>query len=157
MATRVADRAVLDTNVLLAATDEGRDDHHRALFALERWPALGTSVYTSGQILREYLVVATRPVERNGLGLSRLDALANVTVMRKRLHLLDENRHVVDRLADLVAEVDCGGKQIHDANVVATSLVHGIGAIATANIADFDRYRGFVTIIDMATIDASRR
>jgi len=153
MATRVADRVVLDTNVLLAATDEGRREHARSLFALEKWPALGTAVYISGQILREYLAVATRPVERNGLGLSRVDAVANAAAMRERLHLLDENRHVADRLADLVAQVDCSGKQIHDANVVATALVHGVEAIATANTADFDRYRHLVTIIDVATVD----
>jgi predicted nucleic acid-binding protein len=152
MGTKVAERVVLDTNVLLAATDEGRATHAASLYALERWPASGTTVYTSGQILREYLVVATRPVEQNGLGLSRVDALANVRVMRQRLSLLEENRRVADRLAGLVADIDCSGKQIHDANVVATALAHGISAIATANTADFDRFIELVTIVDIHTV-----
>jgi predicted nucleic acid-binding protein len=62
MATTVAERALLDTNVLLAATDEGRDQHARAIETLDEWPAAGTTLYTSGQILREYLAVATRPL-----------------------------------------------------------------------------------------------
>jgi predicted nucleic acid-binding protein len=61
MATPVADRAILDTNVLLAATDEAREDHEDAIAAINLWPASGVVLYTSGQILREYLAVATRP------------------------------------------------------------------------------------------------
>ncbi len=55
----VADRVVLDTNVLIAATDQGRPEHARALSALIDWPAAGTALYSTGQVLREYLSVAT--------------------------------------------------------------------------------------------------
>ncbi len=82
MATLVADRAVLDTNVLLAATDQARERHMQALAALNVWPASGLVLYTSGQIMREYLAVATRPVDRNGLGMGRRDAIANVRALR---------------------------------------------------------------------------
>jgi predicted nucleic acid-binding protein len=147
--TRVAERVVIDTNVLLAATDEGRREHARCVAALDSWPAAGTTLYTSGQILREYLVVATRPAEQNGLGLSPSDALTNSATLRKRLQMLDEDRRVADRLADLLSTVECAGKQIHDANMVATALVHGIGAIATLNTDDFDRFRAVISIVDV--------
>ena len=78
------DRAMLDTNVLLAATDEGRAEHDQALEIVNDWPGRGTTLYTSGQIMREYLAVATRPAERNGLGLKLADALANVRAFRGR-------------------------------------------------------------------------
>lgn len=55
MATRVADRAVVDTNVLLAATDADRAAYPRARAVLDEWPAQGTTLYASGQILRDYL------------------------------------------------------------------------------------------------------
>jgi predicted nucleic acid-binding protein len=77
MATKVADlatvpdRVMLDTNVLLAATDESRPEHRDALTVVNDWAARRTDLYTSGQILREYLAVATRPAGKNGLGLSR--------------------------------------------------------------------------------------
>lgn len=50
---------MLDTNILLTATDEGRAEHERALDVINGWPAHGTTLYTSGQIIREYLSVAT--------------------------------------------------------------------------------------------------
>ena len=91
-------RAMLDTNVLLAATDQARAEHDEALWVVNSWPGRGTTLYASGQILREYLAVATRPAERNGLGLNQADALANVRALRGRTTLLVEDGKVADRL-----------------------------------------------------------
>lgn len=149
MATRVADRILLDTNVLLAATDESRSEHLLAVAALDVWPGAGTVLYTSGQILREYLAVATRPLDRNGLGLTRMDAVANVRALRARLRFLDEDAKVADRLAQLIEQIECAGKQVHDAQVVATALVHGIESLATSNAGDFARFSGLLHVIDL--------
>lgn len=142
--TRVADRALLDTNVLLAATDQARRTHHSSLAVLNEWPAQGVVLYTSGQILREYLGVATRPIAHNGLGLTLPDALDNVQALRGRLHCLAETDKVHDRLLELLGDVPCTGKQVHDANIVATALVHGIDTIATNNLADFTQFGKYV-------------
>lgn len=139
-ATRAAERVLLDTNVLLAATDEGRPEHRAALALFQDWPAQGTALYTSGQVLREYLVVATRPRARNGLGMEVSDALANVAAFRGRLRFLPEDEKVFDRLAGLLDEAPCPGKPIHDAHVAATMLVHGVETIVTSNLADFARF-----------------
>lgn len=149
MATRVADRAVLDTNVLLAASDEARAEHEEAVAAINEWPASGMVLYTSGQILREYLAVATRALDHNGLGLARPDAVANVRALRTRLHLLVENVKVSDRLLQLLDGIECAGKQIHDANVVATMLVHGIETVTTLNVADFARFDNHVRVVGL--------
>jgi predicted nucleic acid-binding protein len=155
MPTRVADlaivpdRVMLDTNVLLAATDEGRAEHRDALTVLNDWAATRTDLCTSGQILREYLAVATRPAEKNGLGLSLPDALGNVRAIRDRTTLLAEDSKVADRLLGLLADIDCRGKQVHDANLVATMLVHGIGTVITMNLADFARFAGHVSLIGL--------
>lgn len=150
MATRVADRLLLDTNVLLAATDEGRSAHGQAVAAINEWPAAGTTLYTSGQVLREYLSVATRPVAQNGLGLAREDAAANVRALRDRLRFLAEHERVHERLLALLDDVECLGKQVHDANIVATMLVHGIDAILTINVADFTRFTDQIRVVDLA-------
>ena len=76
------DRVMLDTNVLLAATDEGRAEHRDALTIMNEWAAGDTTLCTSGQILREYLAVATRPTEQNGLGLKPADAVSNMRAIR---------------------------------------------------------------------------
>jgi predicted nucleic acid-binding protein len=153
MATRVADlsivpdRVMLDTNVLLAATDESRAEHRDALMVLNDWASVRTDLCTSGQVLREYLAVATRPAENNGLGLNLTDALGNVRAIRERTTLLAENSKVADRLLGLLADVECTGKQVHDANLVATMLVHGVSAMVTMNLADFARFAGQVSLI----------
>lgn len=150
MATRVADRLLLDTNVLLAATDEGRSAYGQAVTAINEWPAAGTTLYTSGQVLREYLSVATRPVAQNGLGLAREDAAANVRALRDRLRFLAEHERVHERLLALLDDVECLGKPVHDANIVATMLVHGIDAILTINVADFTRFTDQIRVVDLA-------
>lgn len=155
MATRAGDlvsapaRAMLDTNVLLTATDEGRPEHYQALAVFNEWPAQGTVLYLSGQILREYLAVATRPVDLNGLGLSQDAALANMRAFREQTSSLTEDNKVTDQLLGLLAKVACSGKQVHDANVVATMLVHGIDTIVTANVSDFARFGDKVKLIDL--------
>jgi predicted nucleic acid-binding protein len=149
MATPVADRAILDTNVLLAATDEAREDHEDAIAAINLWPASGVVLYTSGQILREYLAVATRPVDRNGLGMGQPDAVANVRALRTRLNLLAEDVKVSERLLELLETVECAGKQVHDANVVATMLVHGIDTVVTRNVDDFVRFGHQVHVVGL--------
>jgi predicted nucleic acid-binding protein len=142
-------RAMLDTNVLLAATDEGRAQHDQALRIVNDWPGRGTTLYTSGQIIREYLAVATRPAEKNGLGMRLPDALANARAFRARTSLLAEDGKVADRLLALLDDVSCGGKQIHDANVVATMLVHGIDTIVTINLIDFARFERQVRLVGL--------
>lgn len=65
---------VLDTNVLLSATAPLRPLHRAALVVLNEWPNQGIVLSVSSQVLREYLVVATRPVQANGLGLDLHDS-----------------------------------------------------------------------------------
>jgi len=89
----------------------------------------GHHAYISGQVLREYLSVATRPLERNGLG--RADAMTNVRAFRARTRLLDESLKVADQLFALLDAIDCAGRQVHDANIVSTMLAHGITTLVT--------------------------
>ncbi len=100
--------------------------------------------------MREYLVVATRPAELNGLGIGTPEALANVNAIRARMRFLNENRAVFARLRALLNDVDCSGKNVHDANVVATALSHGVQRILTSNIQDFAR---FISVVELLELD----
>lgn len=145
------DRAVfVDTNVLLSASDPHRALHRSALEILNDWPNQGQALATSAQVLREYLVVATRPVEVNGLGLSLDDALANVAAFRSRMRFLEETEQVWERLRALVSSCRCLGKQIHDANLVAISLSAGVTRLVTANPGDFSRFSPELEIIALS-------
>ena len=152
--TRAADlaiapgRVMLDTNVFLAATDERRAEHADALMLLNRWPE-DSVLCASGQILREYLAVATRPADRNGLGLKPAEAAANVRAIRDRVTLLAEDARVTERLLRLSDDVPFAGRQVHDANVVATMLVHGVGVLVTMNTSDFGRFCSHVSVLEL--------
>ena len=140
MATTADSGAVfLDTNVLLTATTPARPLHEAALEVFDVWPDRGLRLCTSGQVLREYLVVATRPAEVNGLGLSLEDALVNASRIGERLQVLAEGEATLRRLERIVRDFGCRGKQVHDAHIVATALEHGVAKLVTENTADFLR------------------
>ena len=44
----------------------------------------------------------------------------------------------------LTRRFDFGGKQVHDANIVATMLAHGETRLLTFNQADFRRFAGLI-------------
>ena len=132
------ERFFVDTNVLLAATDRSRPEHDGARQLLTRARRAGVHPCMSGQVVREYLSVATRPVAQNGLGMRPGDALGNVGVFRKRIALLVEDEEVCDRLCALVRATGVAGRRLHDANIAATMRRHGIGRLVTANAGDFE-------------------
>jgi predicted nucleic acid-binding protein len=127
----------LDASVLLAATDESRPHHGTALRSIAVHRSMGLHFAVSGQILREYLVVATRAPEANGLGLHPASALGNIEALRQRLVFLEETEQVSERLLLLVKKYALSGTRIHDANVVAAMLAHGLEKIVTENQRDF--------------------
>jgi predicted nucleic acid-binding protein len=152
MATTNDRAVVVDTNVLLSATAPLRPHHHAALRVLNVWPNEGIVLATGSQVLREYLAVATRPVTANGLDLAAEDALANVAAFRGRMRFLLESEPTWDRLRALIATYGCLGKQVHDANVVATALTSGITKLVTANTTDFRRFATEIEVIDLASV-----
>ena len=144
------DRVMLDTNVMLAATDEGRAEHCDAVTILNEWAAGDTTLCTSGQILPEYLADTTLPTEHNGLGLKSADAVSNVRAIRERTAFLVEDARVADPPAGTCwADVECSGKQVHEANVIATMLVHGVGTVVTMNLADFARFERYLSLVEL--------
>lgn len=142
-----AEQVLVDTNILLEATDERRAHHQAALDLLSNRPGLRLCA----QVVREYLVVATRPATRaaNGLGLSMQHALENVRAFRERMRLVPEEKPLLPALFELLDAIPCNGKRIHDANLVACALVHGIRCVATLNVRDFAAFADRVTVLDV--------
>jgi predicted nucleic acid-binding protein len=137
---------VVDTNVLLSATDRTRSAHQSATRFLdtdERRLAL------TPQIVREYLAVATRPLDANGFGLSGQDAADNVQQLLEDMDLLSESSASTRRLTDLVGSGSAAGRQVHDANIVAVALAHGASTIVTDDARYFAR---FADVIEVETL-----
>jgi len=60
---------------------------------------------------------------------------------------------VTPRLFDLVEKYAVAGKQVHDANLVSTMLLHGIRQVLTHNVGDFTRFSALVTILPLVPAD----
>jgi predicted nucleic acid-binding protein len=145
------DRLFVDTNVLLAMTVPRRPDHAVATRVLAEASRHGCSLVSSGQVLREYLATSTRPIAANGLGLSPAAAVENVEQLTARLELLAEDRRVAAELRLLVRKYEVRGRQAHDANVVATLVIHGVADLLTADGHDFARFAAKITVHPLAT------
>jgi predicted nucleic acid-binding protein len=57
---------------------------------------------------------------------------------------------VLDRLLQLLATHQVTGKQLHDANIVATLLEHGVRRLVTFNIGDFQRFADVITLVPLS-------
>lgn len=137
-------RCFVDTNVLLCATDNSRACHDEALAFLDEGMTGQRTLYVSNQVLREYMVVATRPVEGNGLGMSSAEAIANVHQFRKCVTPLPEDAETSTILLRLIEQFGITGKRIHDANIVAVMWQHGLKCLKTYNPSDFAGFNNLV-------------
>lgn len=153
MALTAGDILFADTNIFLIATDRGRRGHQEAGILIAKAHRAGIHLTCSGQVLREYLVVATRAPENNGLGLSPADALANVDAFLEHVVFHEETEDVAGLLRGIIRAGEVTGKRIHDANIVATLRAHGLSILLTENAADF---RGFPDI-RLVTVDEAAR
>ncbi len=151
MEPAAGDRLFVDTNILLTATDRGRSLHAEAREVLSTAGPKGLHMVVSGQVVREYLVVATRPLDANGLGMKPADAVKNADAFLQRMIVLDETERVSERLCKLTRAHGLCGKRIHDANIAATMLVHGVDFLLTANPEDF-RVLPEIQLLDVAAL-----
>ena len=100
----------------------------------------------SRQIIREYLSVVTRP-QTWPIAMTREDALDDVSRLISAFEILEDGPVVTESLVALCREVSVGGRQIHDANIVATMLARGERRLLTFDTADFRRYGDRIVLV----------
>ena len=137
----------IDTNVLVYTRFPTAPQHVAASEVLSRIGASGEPMRISRQIMREYLAAVTRPQAWADAVLID-DALDDVRDMIASYEVLEDGPRVTRSLLSLCGEVPVGGRQIHDANIVATMLVHEERRLLTFNVADFRRYGHLIELVD---------
>ena len=140
----------VDTNVLVAARFMTAPAHVAACRCLDRAGDSEEPLHISRQIVREYLVVATRS-QIWSKPLVMDDALKDATGLISSFTVLEDSPDVMAALIALCREVPVAGKQIHDANIAATMLAHGERRLLTLNAKDFRRYGGRIELVDLET------
>jgi len=131
---------LVDTNVLVRLEDSLDPRHAEAFGAVEWLKRSGHDCHIVPQVLYEFWVVATRPVERNGLGLDPGNAEDAIREWMSFFRLRLDERGVFRKWINLVSMNQVRGKTAHDARLVAAMDRHGLTNLLTFNPADFARF-----------------
>jgi predicted nucleic acid-binding protein len=131
---------VPDTNVLLRFAIRADQQHATALSAVRKLIAGGDKIYILPQNCVEFWNVCTRPVSRNGFGLSVQQVNHSLRLVEKIFPLLSDDARVHQEWRKLVLNFGVSGVQVHDARIVAAMLVHQVTHLLTFNTSDFARY-----------------
>lgn len=107
----------------------------------------GEELAVCPQILYEFYVVATRPVENNGFGLSPEIAGAEIENIIETYTLLNDNETVFHSWKQLVANYRVSGKTAHDTKIVALMQSHKLTKLYTINKKDFKRFEPLIELI----------
>jgi predicted nucleic acid-binding protein len=136
----------LDTNIVLRLFIAKDPDHELIRRTIEVLESRGEALAICLQVLVEIWVVATRPVQNNGLGWPTETVLEVVGAARSRfLCLLDDETTGV-RWSTIVAQCAIRGKRAHDVRIAALMECHGITRIVTLNEQDFAGLPGITVV-----------
>jgi predicted nucleic acid-binding protein len=137
---------LIDSNILLRWVQPQLPSYsviQTAIDTLTKWDA--QLCYTS-QNLGEFWNTCTRPVDRNGFGLTPEETDTRARIIEAKLQFLADAEAVHEVWRKMLVKHDISGVQVHDARLVASMQVHGISHILTFNTRDFTRYSQIIAI-----------
>jgi predicted nucleic acid-binding protein len=143
----------VETNVLLRSIEVSDPSHDRAVHAIAALMKAEKPLVITPQIAAEFWNVATRPRERNGIGLTPEQARTELAEIEGFFTVVGESVDVYAEWKTLVTRLGVRGVEAHDARLVAAMKVYGITKILTFDINDFVRYPE-VEVVNPATIVA---
>jgi len=139
-------RYLLDTNVVLRFCNPSDVQHSLATDAIACLLTQGDECFLTAQVLIEFWVVATRPVEVNGLGWAVEGTRSTIDQLLNRFPLLEDSSQIFPNWLQLVTVNRITGKRTHDVRIVAVMLAHGVTHLLTFNPSDFIASAG-ITIV----------
>ena len=137
---------LIDTNVMLRATRRSDPQYREVSTALEKLIGLNAILHYTHQNIAELWNALTRPIDRNGLGLTVTEAEHEVRAIEAAMTLLADSEAVYRKWRKLVLEFAISGVQVHDARLAASMYVHQVSHILTFNTSDFARFTGLVAL-----------
>ncbi|MBC5795455.1 type II toxin-antitoxin system VapC family toxin [Sphaerospermopsis sp. LEGE 00249] len=97
----------------------------------------GGQCFITSQVIIEFWVVATRPVNVNGLGWTVEQTTQAVQMLISQFDLLAETPDVFSIWLNLVTTYNISGKRTHDIHILAVMIAHNISHVLTLNPKDF--------------------
>jgi len=139
------DPIFLDTNVLIYSRLNLSPFHAAAVGKLAALTGGGHELWISRQTLREYLAGMSRPGALTGTApMSTL--IGDIQTFAKTYRIAEDGPTVTAELLTVLNTVTVAGSQVHDANIVATMLAHGVPRILTNNVVHFNRFAAFIGV-----------
>ena len=142
----MAGKAFVDTNILLRAVLTEMKQHPQCDALLKRMIREDAELWISGQVIREFIVQATHPRTLQ-TPLTIAQVVHEINTIKPLFEIADETAVVRDRLLKLLQEYPTQGKQVHDANIVATMLAYGVDTLLTLNVDDLKRFEDKITLV----------
>ena len=137
---------LVDTNILLRMTRRSDPQHRLVDTALGHLAGQGTVLHYTHQNIAEVWNAMTRPLARNGFGLSVADAEHEVRAIEAGMTFLPDSEAVYREWRRIVVQYGVLGVQVHDARLAAAMYVHGVSHILTLNPTDFRRFNGLTAV-----------
>lgn len=119
--------------------------HEAALKALRDAHQARRPLWISRQVLREFIAARTRPQTFAQPSTPEV-VIERVRYPEERFAAADDTDAVTGQLVKLLGDFKIGGKQVHDANIVATMLACGIPCLLIHNVRDFERFAEVIRI-----------
>jgi predicted nucleic acid-binding protein len=120
--------------------------------AVDRLNNNGIGLAYTFQNMTEFWNALTRPLSRNGFGLSIEDCANDAEEVEEAFLRLTDTGTVYKEWRRLVVQHRISGVQVHDARLAAFMYAHGITHILTFNVADFARFDG-ITAVHPASVE----
>lgn len=133
---------LIDTGILLRAFDAASPEYRPIRQALRTLWGRQERLIVAVQNLAEFWNVSTRPIDKNGYGLSVERAAKRMTRIERFCDVVTEDDDSLDIWKGLLVTYSVSGVAVHDARLAAVMLSHGISTIVTLNAQDFRRYSG---------------
>lgn len=147
-------RYLLDTNVVMRFCNSSDVQFPVAVNAISRLLAQEDECLLTAQVLVEFWVVATRPIEVNGLGWTIEQTRSTIDQLLDRFPLLEETSQIFPNWLNLVTNGKVMGKRTHDARIIAAMRAHEVTHLLTFNPSDFKITSG-ITIVHPTEIRES--
>jgi predicted nucleic acid-binding protein len=133
-------RVLVDTNILLRSVQPNHPLCSHATGAVSKLLRQDDAVFFCSQNIAEFWNVATRPADRNGLGLSEEEALQEVETIEGLFTMLPDVPAIYAAWKKIVKDYGVQGVKVYDARIVAIMNVYAVENILTFNGVDFRRY-----------------
>jgi predicted nucleic acid-binding protein len=131
---------LVDTNILLRFSDRSHPSYPVIRNAVKKLRQDGYKLQVASQNCVEFWNVVTRPIEKNGFGLTPADAEFKLRRIERLFPLFPDSHLIYSEWRRLVVTYRVSGVQVHDARVVAVMKANGASHILTLNVKDFTRY-----------------